>query len=413
MNLSSPLSLFSFPSTVFCCGYNTDRFLGVKSDHGPSDLFSLVHLSTLENEMKNAGAGYIVQVSTKFSKSYFLTSNHHVYIGRDMRRWTWPDLLLPDKIVDIKTGQNSALFLMSSGKVYMDTDSGNPCLFEKEYTAKMIAATGMSYWILDVNNVLRGTGELLSNPVESPIDLKAYLDDDEDVAELVTGGSSICIITNRRNLYILGEKVAFGMSDTSIYKLPHRMHRFDGMVNKVSCGWYFTMVLAIDHSLHGAGRNTYGQLSNPNTDQDDDHTSGSGAVTRPAIYEQTTWKEFTPHLPPGEFVENICCGSDHVVIATNKGKVLTKGMTTYGQIGRRDRNEVFDLPNFHDPNYEDVIKNAVGENYTARFASNNFNTLSTYVIYVPSISKQLIYFKEKMKTAFMDNKLTDLSFFFQ
>lgn len=215
---------------------------------------------------------------------------------------------------------------------------------------------------------------------------------------------SICLITTKRNLYVMGEKESFGISDSisDRFNTLSRLHRFDGIVNKVSCGWYFTIVLTTDEKLFGAGRNSYGQLNPPNPQHQRQKSSS------PLTIDITPWVDMTPHLPPGEYIENICCGSDHIVIGTNKGKVYTKGMTTYGQIGRPRNHDVFDLPNYSNPNYEELVKNAVGENYMARFATNNFNTLSTYVIFVPSLSKQITYFKDKLKIACSENKLSDL-----
>src|SRR6056300_957857 len=87
-------------------------------------------------------------------------------------------------------------------------------------------------------------------------------------------------------------------------------------VSSVACGYYHTMVIATDGSLHGFGYNNYGQL-------------GDGT-------------QYTTRLSPvlinggslsGKSVSSVACGESHTMVIATDGSLHGLGLNTQGQLG--------------------------------------------------------------------------------
>jgi len=91
-------------SVVFCCGYNSGGFLGLEGRS--EDVGILTHMEALEKLLSVNRSGCVEMIVTQFSKSYFLTSHHHLYsvVGNHLVKETWPDTILPELIVDMRSG---------------------------------------------------------------------------------------------------------------------------------------------------------------------------------------------------------------------------------------------------------------------------------------------------------------------
>src|SRR6056300_1336459 len=89
-------------------------------------------------------------------------------------------------------------------------------------------------------------------------------------------------------------------------------------VSSVACGYYHTMVIATDGSLHGFGYNNYGQL-------------GDGT-------------QYTTRLSPvlinggslsGKSVSSVACGANHTMVIATDGSLHGFGYNGYGNLGDR------------------------------------------------------------------------------
>src|SRR5210317_396881 len=87
-------------------------------------------------------------------------------------------------------------------------------------------------------------------------------------------------------------------------------------VSSVACGYYHTMVIATDGSLHGFGYNNYGQL-------------GDGT-------------QYTTRLSPvlinggslsGKSVSSVACGESHTMVIATDGSLHGLGLNSQGQLG--------------------------------------------------------------------------------
>src|SRR6056300_1416735 len=87
-------------------------------------------------------------------------------------------------------------------------------------------------------------------------------------------------------------------------------------VSSVACGYYHTMVIATDGSLHGFGYNNYGQL-------------GDGT-------------QYTTRLSPvlinggslsGKSVSSVACGANHTMVIATDGSLHGFGYNGYGNLG--------------------------------------------------------------------------------
>lgn len=159
-------------------------------------------------------------------------------------------------------------------------------------------------------------------------------------------------------MYIYGEKEAFGIRgaiDEEIISKLTRVTQFDGIVKEVVCGWYFTMVLTTQGKIYFSGKNTYNQL--------------------PSIAATIDWTLDNVEFE-GSYIETIGAGSDHVLFATNTGKIYSRGMITYGQLGRSHSGNTFMPPTFDREDLDNFIFSKLGTSmYRVEFGINTFNTL--------------------------------------
>ena len=207
-------------SVVFGCGYNSASLLGVShSDvedngvHGSNsfsqDVTQFVFLSTLQELLNNDSPGqHVCQIVVQFSKTYFLTSHGHVYTSFPLARDVQFDSILPDRVVEMRSGQNRTLFRTEFGQIYVKADGPLSKITGVTNTqvnnVKLFGVGGLHYWLLDdETNRLYGEGEINGASVEKVIELNDYLQKDEKVRDIVTGGNSyVFFISFYSNNYI-------------------------------------------------------------------------------------------------------------------------------------------------------------------------------------------------------------------
>jgi len=127
-----------------------------------------------------------------------------------------------------------------------------------------------------------------------------------------------------------------------------------GVVDSVSCGVGFTMVVLADGTVWGCGNNSSGQLGN----------GGTGA-------QLPLWK-FTQATTASGVVAGaarVACGGNHSIILLTTGNVLSSGYNYHGQLGIGTNTDA-DVFKSHSTMPTGVINIACGDSHTAILLSD-------------------------------------------
>ncbi|KAL9647154.1 hypothetical protein ABK040_004870 [Willaertia magna] len=413
-------------SCVFACGYNSSGFLGFGES---SDHMAFEHLNRLEEQvLKRSNSGGVIQISLQFSTSWFLTENGDVYLSSYNSIPTLYSFFTKirenqgNKVITIQSGQNLALFLLDNGQVFQVLSRGPAvCIASSSSTTttltdnevfinkqiRSISVGGQHSFLIDYQNNVYGLGEIILGG-ESNRKPMANLNFDKDILNykdtldfIVSGGNSSVFITKLGDVYIWGEKRAFGQLENDSIDIPTKLTFFDKNVLKATCGWYFTVFLTKRNQLFVCGYNSYGQCN-----------ESSLGISVPL-------KEVK--LPITNYlIDNFSAGSDHLLISTLDNQIFTIGMNQYGQLGINSKNEsyssVFRKPIFlfdkcdNGISLQEYIYNHIGTNrYKIEFAQCNYNTLSSYVIFRTLMtSRWLNNYLKSLKALLLNYYFNDL-----
>ncbi|KAL0478928.1 hypothetical protein AKO1_007824 [Acrasis kona] len=139
------------------------------------------------------------------------------------------------------------------------------------------------------------------------------------VVDVACGSSHTLFITNKRNLYSVGNSCSgqLGLGQTNtIKRVPIHLdfYKINGKVKKVSAGFDHTLILTTDGNIFACGSNSDGQL-------------GLSAM------EGTPWIQ---QVYLDFKIKDICCGGQHSIIVTEDDKVFACGWNSCEQLGVGD-----------------------------------------------------------------------------
>ncbi|KAL1535700.1 PH, RCC1 and FYVE domains-containing protein 1-like isoform X1 [Salvia divinorum] len=142
-----------------------------------------------------------------------------------------------------------------------------------------------------------------------------------------------------------GDKYRLGHGNKDTYLFPTCVSALiDYNIQQLACGHNMTIALTTSGHVFSMGNNAYGQLGNPQSD---------GKV--PCLVQDRLI---------GEFVEQISCGADHVVVFTIRGDVFTWGRGANGRLGHGDT-EDRNVPTLVEALKDKHVRNiSCGSNYT-------------------------------------------------
>ncbi|XP_047951695.1 PH, RCC1 and FYVE domains-containing protein 1-like isoform X1 [Salvia hispanica] len=142
-----------------------------------------------------------------------------------------------------------------------------------------------------------------------------------------------------------GDKYRLGHGNKDAYLFPTCVSTLiDYNMMQLACGHNMTIALTTSGHVFSMGNNAYGQLGNPQSDG-----------KAPCLVQDRL---------VGEFVEQIACGADHVVVLTLRGDVFAWGRGANGRLGHGDT-EDRNVPTLVEALKDKHVKNlSCGSNYT-------------------------------------------------
>ncbi|XP_057781444.1 PH, RCC1 and FYVE domains-containing protein 1-like [Salvia miltiorrhiza] len=142
-----------------------------------------------------------------------------------------------------------------------------------------------------------------------------------------------------------GDKYRLGHGNKDAYLFPTCVSPLiDYNIQQLACGHNMTIALTTSGHVFTMGSNAYGQLGNPQSDG-----------KAPSLVQDRL---------VGEFVEQISCGADHVVVLTLRGDVFTWGRGANGRLGHGDT-EDRNVPTLIEALKDKHVRNiSCGSNYT-------------------------------------------------
>lgn len=235
-------------------------------------------------------------------------------------------LVFSAKIRDVCVSSDFCGILLESGSVFIydlvESSLREIPLTHPDQTVKLLSCTNqLLFGITDVNSLILLNPGTQTKLHEFPRHMR--------VKKMVSGAEHSLLLTHNGDVFSFGcgLRGALGHGDVNSHEVPKQVDGLAGLkIVDIDAGSFHSAAVSSFGDAYCWGWNTAGQLGLPKVAQGTfDKSSGSSqqVFTLPMVIE----------LEDEEVIEAVRCGSKHTILVSERKRLFTAGLNSYGQLG--------------------------------------------------------------------------------
>ncbi|CAD5119160.1 DgyrCDS7799 [Dimorphilus gyrociliatus] len=216
--------------------------------------------------------------------------------------------------------------LVSNTTVQVKTDKKQTNLISIHMTDFQIYVKDSKGHCYEIINVLENNPEICQLNISS-------------IKSVSCGAAHTLLLDEDGVVYSFGDgsRGQLGNGTTETSTNPDKIPALMGIdIKAISAGSWHSAVITSTDDLYTWGWNDKGQLGFPSKKNKHNHKE-----------EEVVNILCTPHwldIPEEEYINNICCGSQHTIALTGSGRIYGWGLNKYGQLGFNAESDFVDKP---------------------------------------------------------------------